>query len=298
MWFYVNGQFVEDADAKVSVTDRSFLYGDGCFEGLGVTHGRIPHLDDHIARFFRSARMLRIAVPLNPEQLKYAILETGARNGMRDVAGAYMRPLLSRGSGPLGVKNSRKVGPPNLVIIPQLSGRETLFGDHIPICNAVITRFVRPGGESLDPGIKSNNYLTSILAFMEAQDQDPDVEVAVVHDPQGFLAEGHAMNLFCVSEGKVLSPMSSGALRGITRHHVLNVARELGYETIETNLSDYDLVCADEAFITSAMESIAAIGKVNGAPMKGPVPGPITVRLRKAYLEHALTTATEIPPTR
>jgi len=297
MWFYLNGQFVEDADAKISVTDRAFLYGDGCFEGLGVTQGRIPHLDDHIARFFRSARMLRIEVPLSPEKLMDAILETGARNGMRDVAGAYMRPLLSRGSGPLGVKNSRKVGPPNLVIIPQLSGRETLFGDHMAICNAVITRFTRAGSESLDPGVKSNNYLTSILAFMEAQDQDPDVEVAVVHDPQGFLAEGHAMNLFCVSDGKVLSPMSSGALRGITRHHVLNVAHKLGYETIETNLSDYDLVCADEAFITSAMESIAAIGKVNGAPLNGPVPGPITMRLREAYLEHAWRTATEIPRT-
>ena len=297
MWYYLNGQFVEDADATVSVTDRAFLYGDGCFEGLGVTQGKIPHLDDHIDRFYRSARMLRIEVPITASALKIAILQTGSRNGMRDVAGAYMRPLLSRGSGPLGVKNSRKVGPPTLVIIPQMTGRETLFGDHIEICNAVLTRYARTGSASLDPAIKSNNYLTSILAFMEAQDRDPDVDVAVLRDPQGFLAEGHAMNLFTVKDGRILTPMSSGALRGITRHYVLNVARGLGYETIETNLSDYDLVCADEAFVTSAMESIAAIGRVNGEALPGPIPGPITRRLRVAYLEHAIATATEIPPT-
>src|ERR1700757_3566805 len=106
VWFYVNGQFVEDADAKVSVTDHSFLYGDGCFEGIGVCSGRVLHLDDHVARMFKSARMLRITVPVSEAELRNLILETAARNGMAQSKMGYLRPLLSRGAGPLGVKYS------------------------------------------------------------------------------------------------------------------------------------------------------------------------------------------------
>jgi branched-chain amino acid aminotransferase len=295
MWFYVNGEFVEDQDAKISVTDRAFLYGDGCFEGLGVFRGRIPHLDDHIARLYRSARMLRIEIPLSREQLRDVILETAARNGMRDVDSAYMRPLITRGCGPLGVKNSRNLGTPTVVVIPQLTGRRAMFGEEIEICSAVLTRFVRAGAATLDPGIKSNNYIPSILAFLEAQDREAQAEVAVLHDAQGFLAEGHAMNIFCVLDNVLYSPMASAALRGITRMHVLRVAKQLGVETQERNLTDYDLICADEAFVTSAMESVAAIGSVNGDPMLGEVPGPLTKKIRAAYLEYAWETATEVP---
>ncbi len=295
MWFYINGEFVEDDEAKVPVTDRAFLYGDGCFEGLGIFRGRIPHLEDHIARLYRSARMLRINIPLGRDEMRAVILETAARNGMADVESAYMRPLITRGCGPLGVKNSRKVGPPTIVVIPQLTGRRAAFGDDIEICSAVLTRFIRAGAATLDPGVKSNNYIPSILAFLEAQDRDADADVAVLHDAQGFLAEGHAMNLFCVVDGVLYSPMASAALRGITRMHVLRVARQLGIETHETNLTDYDLICADEAFVTSAMESVAAIGSVNGEAMLGEVPGPVTMKIRAAYLEHAWITATEVP---
>jgi branched-chain amino acid aminotransferase len=295
MWFYINGEFVEDQDAKISVTDRAFLYGDGCFEGLGVFRGRIPHLDDHIARLYRSARMLRIEIPLSREQMRAVILETAARNGMRDVDSAYMRPLVSRGCGPLGVKNSRNLGTPTVVVIPQLTGRRAMFGEDIEICSAALTRFVRAGAATLDPGIKSNNYIPSILAFLEAQDREAQAEVAVLHDAQGFLAEGHAMNIFCVLDNVLYSPMASAALRGITRMHVLRVAKRLGLETQETNLTDYDLICADEAFVTSAMESVAAIGSVNGEPMLGAVPGPLTKKIRAAYLEYAWETSTEVP---
>lgn len=296
MWFYIDGEFVEDQDAKISVTDRAFLYGDGCFEGLGIYQGRIPHLNDHIDRLFRSARMLRIEMPVDRDRLRQLILEVATKNGMHDVESAYLRPLVTRGSGPLGVKNSLKVGPPTLVIIPQITGRHAEFGDETAICRAVITRFVKAGGATLDPAIKSNNYLTSILAFLEAQDVDPDADVAVIRDQQGFLAEGHGMNLYVISDGRLFAPMASAALRGITRTHVLQVARQvLNIETVETNLTDYDLICADEAFITSAMESVAAITSVNRIPFEGEVPGPLTKKIRAAYLEHAWKTATEVP---
>ena len=293
MWFYIDGNFVQDDEAKIPITDRSFLYGDGCFEGIGVYKGRIPHLDDHIARMFRSARMLRIEMPVRPETLGELIIETAALNGMAELESAYLRPLVSRGSGPLGVKNTLKIGPPILVIIPQISERRALFGNEVAEYSVAITRYVRPGASSLDPGIKSNNYLTSILAFLEAQERGADV--AILRDQQGFLSECHAMNLFCVQGSRVLTPMSSAALRGITRANVLRVASQLGLECQETNLTDYDLVCSDEAFVTSSLESLAAIASVDDQPMKGEVPGPITMNVREAYNKYAWETGTEIP---
>src|SRR4051812_14854076 len=117
MWVYLNGRFVEDAEAKVSVTDHSFLYGDGCFEGIGVCEGRVLHLQEHVDRLFKSARMLRMTVPVTPPQLHDLIVETAARNGMAESRMGYLRPLLSRGAGPLGIKYSNKLGPATLVII-------------------------------------------------------------------------------------------------------------------------------------------------------------------------------------
>jgi branched-chain amino acid aminotransferase len=293
MWVYLDGEFVEDHEATVPITDRSFLYGDGCFEGIGVYNGRLPHLDDHVRRMFASARMLRIPMPVEERELRGLILETARRNGMADADGAYLRPLLTRGSGPLGVKHSRTVGPSRLVIIPQIGDRRVDFGDEAAVLTAVISRYVRAGASSLDPGVKSNNYLTSILAYLEADDRGADI--AVLLDDRGFVSEGHAMNIFCVVDQHLLTPMASASLRGITRRHVLRVAQETGVPCHETNLTPYDLRCADEVFVTSAMESIAAVASVDTDAMPGPIPGPVTTALRTAYLKHAWETGTPVP---
>jgi len=293
MWFYVAGRFVEDAEAVVPVTDHSFLYGDGCFEGIGVVEGRVIHLRDHVDRLFRSARMLRIQMPVTAEELGDLILETAARNDMRRLESAYLRPLVSRGAGPLGLKYSNRLGPATLVIIPQVGSRRISLRGEMEVMTAVMSSYVRPGPAALDPRIKTNNYLTYILAFLEAQDRGADI--AIVRDPQGFIAEGHAMNVLVVREGRVLTPMESSALGGITRRHVLDVARSLGYECVETNLTAYDLHCAEEAFITSSLEGVAALASIDGQPLPAPVPGPITTAVREAYVEHAISTASEIP---
>jgi branched-chain amino acid aminotransferase len=293
MWFYVDGRFVEDSQAVVSVTDHSFLYGDGCFEGIGVVEGRVIHLDDHVERLFRSARMLRIQMPVTPEHLRDLILQTAARNGMRELESAYLRPLVSRGSGPLGLKYSNRLGPATLVIIPQVGSRRIAFRGEMEVLTAVTTSEVRAHPAALDPRVKSNNYLTYILAFLEAQDRGADV--AIVRDPQGYIAEGHAMNVFCVRGGQVLAPMESSALAGVTRRQVLATAARLGYECRETNLTSYDLRCADELFVTSSLEGVAAVASLDGEELPRPVPGSVTTALREAYVDFAIRTGAEVP---
>lgn len=293
MWFYVNGEFVEDADATVSVTDRSFLYGDGCFEGIGICDGRVLHLDEHVARMYRSARMLRIEMPVGPAELRELILETAARNGLAGGGMGYVRPLVSRGSGPLGLKFTGDLGRATLVIIPQVRDRVIAYQGDIPVLTAAVVSAVRASSASLEPRIKSNNYLPSIFAFFEARDRGADI--GIMRDPQGFLAEGYAMNLFCLRDGRLLTPMESAALGGITRANVIAQARALGIECVETNITAYDLRCADEAFVTASLEGVAALSAVDGQPLPAPVPGPVTTKVREAYVRFALETGVEIP---
>jgi branched-chain amino acid aminotransferase len=293
MWFYVNGGFVEDEAAKISVTDHSFLYGDGCFEGIGVCEGRVLHLDEHVTRLFKSARLLRMQVPVSWAELRELILETAARNGMDRSPMGYLRPLLSRGAGPLGLKYSNKLGPATLVIIPQLGDRRIAYTGEIEIMSAVFSSYQRPGPGSLDARIKANNYLTYILAFLEAQDRGADI--AILRDPAGYIAEGHAMNLFCVHDGRLYVPQESLALAGITRRNVIATARRIGCECIETNLTRYDLVAADEVFVTSSLEAIAAIGSIDGEQLPTPIPGAVTSAVRAAYVTVALEKGTPVP---
>jgi branched-chain amino acid aminotransferase len=293
MWFYVNGRFVEDEAAKISVTDHSFLYGDGCFEGIGVCEGRVLHLDEHVTRLFKSARLLRMEVPVSWADLRALILETAARNGMDRRPMGYLRPLLSRGAGPLGLKYSNKLGPATLVIIPQLGDRRIAYTGEIETLSAVFSSYQRPGPGSLDARIKANNYLTYILAFLEAQDRGADV--AILRDPAGYVAEGHAMNVFCVHDGRLCVPQEPLALAGITRRNVIATARRIGYECIETSLTRYDLVAADEVFVTSSLEAIAAIASIDGEPLPAPIPGPITREVRAAYVSAALETGIPVP---
>jgi branched-chain amino acid aminotransferase len=292
MWFYLNGRFVEDGEAKVSVTDRSFLYGDGCFEGIGVCSGRVLHLDEHVERLLASARMLRLTVPVSPRELRELILETASRNGMTGDQMGYLRPLLSRGAGPLGLKFSNKLGPATLVIIPQ-TDRRIAFTGEMDTLTAAFSSYERPGPGSLDARIKANNYLTYILAFLEAQDRGADI--AIVRDPEGYVSEGHAMNLFCVSKGHVLVPHEASALAGITRRNVLLTARAIGIECIETKLTRYDVNTGDEVFVTSSLEAVSAITSIDGVALPLPTPGRITKAIRDAYVKVALENGTPVP---
>jgi branched-chain amino acid aminotransferase len=288
MWVYLNGAFVEEENARVSVKDHGFLYGDGCFEGIGVFSGRVIHLSEHVARFYRSARMLRIPVPVPPAELGDLIVETARRNGMGGSAGTgYLRPILSRGVGPLGVSWSDRIEKPTLVIIPQSGERKIAYGEETPVLTAVISRFTKPDPASAEPRIKTNNYLNSVLAFLDAADRGADV--AILRDQRGFICEAHGMNIMTVVRDRILSPPEGVALAGITRANVLRVASELGIDWAETSLTPYDLLCADEVFVTASLEGVSAVSTIDGQAMPGPVPGPTTRRLRDAYVKRALS---------
>lgn len=287
MWVYLDGAFVPEDDAVVSVKDHSFLYGDGCFEGIGVFGGRIIHLAEHVDRFYRSARMLRIPVPVPAGQLFDLIVEVARRNGMGGSEAGYLRPILSRGTGPLGVGWSARIDKPTLAIIPQTGERKIAYGDEVAVLTAVTSHYIKPDAASVEPRIKANSYLTSILAFLDAAERGADV--AILRDQHGLVCEGHAMNIMAVSGDRIITPPQSSALAGITRANVLRAARELGIDWAETSLTSYDLVCAEEVFVTSSLDAVAAISVIDGLALPGPVPGPMTRRLRDAYVKRALS---------
>ena len=170
----------------------------------------------------------------------------------------------------------------------------TAFTGEIEILTAVFSSYNRPGAGSLDARIKANNYLTYIMAFLEAQDRGADI--AILRDPDGYVAEGHAMNLFCVHDGCVVVPPESFALSGITRKNVILAARRAGIECRETQMTRYDVTAADEVFVTSSLEAVAAVSSIDGDKLPGPIPGPVTMAVRDAYVKVALETGTPVPP--
>ena len=295
MWVYLNGAFVKEENAMVSVKDHSFLYGDGCFEGIGVFNGRVIHLREHVDRFYRSARMLRIPVPVPPAQLDDLIVETARRNGMGGSTGTgYLRPILSRGAGPLGVGWSTRIEKPTLAIIPQIGERKIAYGEEIPILTTVISTLTKPDPASIEPRIKTNNYLNSVLAFLDATDRGADA--AILRDQRGFICEAHGMNIMAITRDQIITPPEGVALAGITRANVLRAASELGIECAETSLTPYDLICADEVLLTSSLDGVSAVSAIDGRALPGPVPGVTTRRLRDAYVKRALSDGVPVGP--
>ena len=293
MWYYVNGEFVEEAEAKISVLDRSFVYGDGCFEGIAISDGRVLHLDEHVDRLFRSTGALRIPLPTSPYEIKDLILQSAALNGMDEIQAGYIRVIVTRGIGPLGVSYSADLGPASIVIIPQVGQRRVAYHGDIEVYRAVITRYVRGGPRSVDPRVKANSYLPNILAFLEARDRGGDL--GILQDEDGFVAEGHGMNIFCVKGTQLVTPHEESGLAGITRAHVIEVARDLGYECREGRLAPYDLYCADEVFVTSSLESVAAVATIDGQALPDPIPGPVATAIRDLYVQQAVETGAPVP---
>lgn len=273
LWVYLDGTYVPAAEARVSVFDRSFVYGDGVFEGIEVQDGGIFKLDEHIDRLYRSAAVLRIAVPLGKAELRAAIIEVVRRSGLRD---GYVRPLVTRGVGPLGLERMAELGPPTVVIMPQ---RRVAKDGRTYRAVVVTTR--RTPSQCLDPRVKSNNYLNNVLGKLEQL--DAGAEAGILLDVDGFVAECCGENLFVVREGQVRTPPPTRALDGITRRTVIELARENGVFVIETDLTRYDLYTADEVFLTATLSGIGYIVEVDGRRVADGEPGPISRRLLELY---------------
>jgi branched-chain amino acid aminotransferase len=287
MKVYIDGQFFDDDAAKISVFDHGLLYGDGVFEGIRAYNGRVFKLAEHIERLFCSAKAILLTIPMAPADLAAAVVETCRLNDLRD---GYVRLLVTRGVGTLGL-NPNKCKKPSIVIIAgkiQLYPAE-YYETGLTIVTVPTTRNLH---SAVNPAIKSLNYLNNILAKIEAN--NAGCEEAIMLNAEGYVAECTGDNLFLVKGKHLLTPpLSAGALYGITRGTVMDLARETGLIVQEPNLTRYDVFNADECFLTGTGAEVVPVVKVDGRVIGSGVPGPVTRALVKAY--HTLTNATGEP---
>jgi len=275
LWVYVNGKVVPSADATVSVFDRSFVYGDGVFEGIEIENGGIFKLDAHIDRLYRSAAYLRIAIPITRSEMRDAIIEVVRRSDLRD---GYVRPLVSRGAGPLGLERVAELGPPTVVVMPQHRPPKEARS-----YRAVIVATRRTPPQCLDPRVKSNNYLNNVLAKFEQLDAGADAGIFL--DVDGFVSECCGENIFTVRDGRLTTPPATRTLDGITRQTVIALARDAGMDVAETEMTRYDVYTADEVFLTATLSGIGYIVQVDGRPIGAGEPGPVSRSLYQRYRE-------------
>ena len=281
MKIFIDGKYYDERNAKISVFDHGLLYGDGIFEGIRAYHGRVFKLKEHIDRLFYSAKAILLQIPMSPVQITRAVVEACRENKIRD---GYIRLVVTRGMGTLGL-NPKSCKRPSVIIIAdkiQLYP-PALYQRGLDIITVPTTRNLH---SALNPAIKSLNYLNNILAKIEAN--NGGCEEAVMLNAEGFVAECTGDNLFIVKNGALLTPpLSAGALYGITRRTVIELAEESGLKVSEPNLTRYDLFNADECFLTGTGAEIVPVVKIDGRVIGTGKPGRVTRRLEDEY--HALT---------
>jgi branched-chain amino acid aminotransferase len=281
MKIFVDGKYYSERDAKVSVFDHGLLYGDGIFEGIRVYHGRVFKLREHIDRLFYSAKAILLEIPMSHSAIMKAVVDTCRVNKLHD---GYVRLVVTRGVGTLGL-NPRSCRKPSVIVI---AGKIQLYPPAIYQrgMEIITVPTVRNLHSALNPAIKSLNYLNNVMAKIEAN--NAGVEEAVMLNAEGFVAECTGDNLFIVKNGELFTPpLSAGALYGITRQTVMELADDAGLKVSEPNLTRYDLFCADECFLTGTGAEIVPVVKIDGRVVGAGKPGPLTRRLEEDY--HALT---------
>lgn len=279
MKVYIDGKYYGEQDAKISVFDHGLLYGDGIFEGIRAYNGRVFKLKEHIDRLFYSAKAILLNVPLTHEKMCQAVVETCRENKIRD---GYIRLVVTRGAGGLGL-NPNKCKQPSVIIIAdkiQLYPPE-MYERGLDIITVPTVRNLH---SALNPAIKSLNYLNNVLAKIEAN--LGGCEEAIMLNAQGYVAECTGDNVFILKAGKMFTPpLSAGALYGITRSVVMDLARESGIEVSEPDLTRYDLFNADECFLTGTGAELIPVVKIDGRVIGDGKPGTITRKLVKNYQE-------------
>jgi len=284
---YLDGKFVPKSEAKVSVYDHGFLYGDGVFEGIRAYNGRVFKLKEHVDRLYDSAKAIAMDIPLTKEEMSEIILEALRKNNLKD---AYIRPIVSRGVGDLGL-DPRNCGKPNVVVIAQ--GWGAMYGDLYEVGLKAVSVCVRRNApDAISPNIKSLNYLNNILAKIEANEKGGDE--AIFLDQNGFVCEGSGDNIFIVKNNKVLTPFTISNLKGVTRATAIELLDEMGYKVIEANLGLFDLYTADEVFVTGTAAESAPITKLDGRIIGTGKPGPMTMKMVEAFDKITQSTGTPI----
>ncbi len=278
LFIYSNGTLVPKNEARTSLYDHGFLYGDGVFEGIRAYNGRIFRLNEHLDRLYDSAKAIDLKIPLSKEEMKRAIIETLKKNNLKD---AYIRPIVTRGDGDLGL-DPRKCPIPNVYIITQEWG--AMYGDlYEKGLTAVTVGIRRNAPEALPPNIKSLNYLNNILAKIEANVKGGDE--AIMIDVHGNVSEGSGDNIFVIKNNRIFTPPHMNNLRGVTKAAAIELAVREGIEVLETNLGLFDIYTADEVFVTGTAAEIAPITKIDGRVIGDGKPGKITRKLMAAFKE-------------
>ena len=279
MQIYIDGKFFEKENAKVSVFDHGFLYGDGIFEGIRIYAGKIFKLHEHLIRLYRSAKALMLEIPMPLEVLKKDVEDAVKRNQKTD---GYIRLVVSRGEGDLGVNPYSCKKACVVIIVGDIQlYPEKFYSEGIPVVTSSLRRI---GPECFDVRIKSLNYLNNALAKIEAAHAGCLEAILLTHD--GYVAECTADNIFTVSNNILFTPSTTdSALEGITRNFVLELAARAGMETRETHLTQYDLYTADECFLTGTGSELIPVNKIDGRVIGSGLPGEWTKKLTKIFHE-------------
>ncbi len=288
MKIFLGDKLVDEKDAVVSVFDHGLLYGDGVFEGIRAYNGRVFLLEEHIDRLYDSAKAIALDIPMSKEEMTKAVVETCIAN---DIADGYIRLVITRGKGTLGL-NPYLCEKAEVIIIAakiQLYPQE-LYDNGLKI---VTVGTVRNHPEAINPRIKSLNYLNNVMAKIEAINAGCMECLMLNH--KGEVAEASGDNVFVIKNGVISTPPSTcGALEGLTRNKVMELARNAGYEVRETPMARYDLYVADEVFLTGTAAEIISVVDVDKRVIGDGKPGAVTGELSKLYSDCAQSEGTPI----
>jgi len=280
MKIYINGKFYEKHEAKVSVFDHGLLYGDGVFEGIRVYNRLVFKLKEHIDRLYESAKSIMLDIPLSKEELIKAVIKTLKENNLQD---AYIRLIVTRGEGDLGLDPRKCRGNATIIII---ADRIALYPEKFYKEGLVIVTVptVRNLPEALNPQIKSLNYLNNILAKIEAINCGCDE--AIMLDSLGYVAECTGDNIFIVKNNHLYTPpQCMGTLRGITRDSVLEIATKAKISAHEHVITRHEVYISDECFLTGTAAEVIPVVKVDGRVIGNGKPGKMTLSLIKKFKE-------------
>lgn len=290
-WVYVNDQLVEKEKAVVSVYDHGLLYGDGIFEGIRMYSGNIFRLREHLERLYESARSILLEVPYSIQELERIIVDTLVKNELYDTA--YIRLVISRGVGDLGLDISKCHSPNLIVIAEQLAiFPKELYENGITMVT-VPTRRTR--SDIFSPKVKSLNYLNNIMSKIEAN--QAGANEALTLNTEGYVAEGSGQNIFLVKHGELLTPPTYvGALDGVTRNAIIDLAKEMGYVVKELPFTRHDVYVADEVFLTGTAAEVIPVVKLDGRVIANGKPGQNTLKLLEAFRKLAVEDGVKISP--
>ena len=280
---YINGKMYDKADAKISVYDHGLLYGDGVFEGIRVYGGKIFRLRAHVERLFESARAIKLEIPLSREQMADAISSTVKAAGKDD---GYIRPIVTRGAGYLGLDPRKTSDPQVIVIVDDIAlYPPELYENGLKLATVST---IRNHPNAVNPRIKSLNYLNNILARMEATQAGCTEALMLNH--LGNIAECSGDNLFLVKRGVLRTPPTdAGILDGITRGAVIELAQVANIPVQEVGLTRHDVYAADECFLTGTAAEVIPVVECDGRSIGSGKPGPVTRQLRERF-QHLVRT--------